>query len=128
LERKYSWIVDERNNFGIHGGPYDFANRRFDNISKQLESCEKKLNALKYNLNSKVITRFEEVEAENNALLKKKSIVEKDRETIYESIKDLDAKKNETLEETYKEVDKHFGSIFSTLLPGTQVQSVTWKT
>ncbi|XP_063934189.1 structural maintenance of chromosomes protein 2-like isoform X2 [Zophobas morio] len=124
LERKYSWIVDERNNFGIHGGPYDFANRRFDNISKQLESCEKKLNALKYNLNSKVITRFEEVEAENNALLKKKSIVEKDRETIYESIKDLDAKKNETLEETYKEVDKHFGSIFSTLLPGTQARLV----
>ena len=41
---------------------------------------------------------------------------------IRATMDDLDEKKREALEITWKKVDKDFGSIFSTLLPGTMAK------
>lgn len=50
----------------------------------------------------------------------KKSIVEKDKQKIAELIAELDEKKKEALRLAWKQVDKDFGSIFGSLLPGAQ--------
>ena len=68
------------------------------------------------------MSMFDEVETESKELIKKKRIVEKDRATILESIRELDEKKKKALVETYKHVNQHFGNIFTTLLPGTQAK------
>jgi len=51
--------------------------------------------------------------------LKKKRIIENDKSKIESVIKELDQKKNHALKITHEKVNKDFGSIFGTLLPGT---------
>uniref|UniRef100_A0A8C5D7C1 Structural maintenance of chromosomes protein 2 n=1 Tax=Gouania willdenowi TaxID=441366 RepID=A0A8C5D7C1_GOUWI len=53
-----------------------------------------------------------------NDLMKKKRIVENDKAKILQTIEELDQKKNEALNVAWQKVNKDFGSIFSTLLPG----------
>eukprot|EP00066_Takifugu_rubripes_P030417 XP_011619683.1 PREDICTED: structural maintenance of chromosomes protein 2-like [Takifugu rubripes] len=50
--------------------------------------------------------------------MKKKRIVESDKTKILQTIEELDQKKNEALNVAWQKVNKDFGSIFSTLLPG----------
>jgi structural maintenance of chromosome 2 len=52
-------------------------------------------------------------------LTTKRDIIENDKQKIESVIKELDEKKNEALKSTWGKVNKDFGSIFSTLLPGT---------
>jgi len=65
---------------------------------------------------------FERTEADFDQLIKKKEIIENDKKKIEEAIQQLDEKKNESLRNTWKKVNHDFGSIFSTLLPGTQAK------
>lgn len=51
--------------------------------------------------------------------MKRKHIVESDKKKLLTVIADLDKKKKEALELAFKQVRKDFGSIFSTLLPGS---------
>jgi len=50
--------------------------------------------------------------------MRKKTIVENDKKSIMAVIKELDEKKKKALQTAHKQVNKDFGSIFSTLLPG----------
>jgi len=56
--------------------------------------------------------------------LRKKNQIEADKAQIENFIKELDKKKNEALQKTWGKVDKDFGSIFSTLLPGAKAKLV----
>jgi hypothetical protein len=61
---------------------------------------------------------IEEAEGEYTELLRKRKVVENDKKKIKSVIGELDVKKKTELERTWKKVNKDFGSIFSTLLPG----------
>ena len=62
---------------------------------------------------------FEKAEQEYQELMKKKRIIENDKEKIEAVIGELDEKKCEALNKTWEKVNHDFGSIFETLLPGT---------
>lgn len=55
-------------------------------------------------------------------LLHKKAIVEADRAKLVQVIRELDEKKHNTMMTACTQVNKDFGSIFSSLLPGAQAQ------
>jgi structural maintenance of chromosome 2 len=61
---------------------------------------------------------IEKAEGEYTELLRKRKVVENDKKKIKSVIEELDVKKKSELERTWKKVNKDFGSIFSTLLPG----------
>lgn len=65
---------------------------------------------------------IEKAEGEYTELLRKRKVVENDKKKIQEVIENLDVKKKIELERTWKKVNKDFGSIFSTLLPGTMAK------
>nr|AFK40367.1 unknown [Lotus japonicus] len=65
---------------------------------------------------------FEKAEDEYNDLMSKKNIIENDKSKIKKVIEELDEKKKETLNVTWTKVNSDFGSIFSTLLPGTMAK------
>merc|ERR1712232_579052 len=73
-------------------------------------------------INKKVMGMIEKAEQEYTDLNRKRAIIEKDRQTIERVIEGLDKKKNEALRTTWEKVNRDFGSIFSTLLPGTQAK------
>lgn len=65
---------------------------------------------------------FEKAEQEYQDLKQRKSIIENDKDKIEKVIAELDAKKNETLKKAWAKVNRDFGSIFSTLLPGANAK------
>ena len=67
----------------------------------------------------------DKAEAENDELLKKKQVIINDKEKIESVITELDVKKVQALQTTWIKVNKDFGSIFSTLLPGTHAKLET---
>ena len=73
-------------------------------------------------INKKVMGMIEKAEGEYTELLRKRKVVENDKKKIQTVIENLDVKKKIELERTWKKVNKDFGSIFSTLLPGTNAK------
>ncbi|KAN0047727.1 hypothetical protein ACTA71_002112 [Dictyostelium dimigraforme] len=120
--KKHTWIKNEKQLFNRPGSDFDFnatnpskANAEFIKLQEEQEKLSK-------TINRKVMSMFEKAEQEYQELMEKKKIIENDKSKIEHVIRELDEKKNESLRTTWKKVNKDFGSIFSTLLPGTSAK------
>ncbi|KAK3732610.1 hypothetical protein QZH41_016080, partial [Actinostola sp. cb2023] len=116
--QKYEWIQNERQFFGQANTAYDFAANDMKDISKRLGKLQETKEKLGKKVNMRAMNMLEKAEEKYNDLLKKKRIVLNDKDKIAAVIKELDEKKNEALRNAWVKVNKDFGSIFSTLLPG----------
>lgn len=65
---------------------------------------------------------IEKAEGEYTELLRKRKVVENDKKKIQAVIEELDVKKKSELQRTWLKVNKDFGSIFTTLLPGASAK------
>lgn len=119
LIERHAWITSEKHLFGKSGTDYDFSTRDPLNAREELEKLQAQQSGLEKRVNKKVMAMFEKAEDEYNDLMSKKNIIENDKSKIKMVIEELDEKKKETLKVTWVKVNKDFGSIFSTLLPGT---------
>ncbi|KAI3778098.1 hypothetical protein L2E82_07123 [Cichorium intybus] len=122
LIEKNSWITSEKQLFGRSGSDYDFTARDPHKAREQFESLQAEQAGLEKRVNKKVMAMFEKAEDEYNDLISKKNIIENDKSKIKLVIEELDEKKKETLKVTWVKVNSDFGSIFSTLLPGTMAK------
>ncbi|XP_073227493.1 structural maintenance of chromosomes protein 2-like [Porites lutea] len=116
---KYEWISNERQFFGQPNTAYDFAANDMKEVSRRLSKLQETKEKLGKNVNMRAMNMLGKAEEKYNDLMKKKRIVLNDKEKIASVIRELDEKKNEALRNAWKKVNKDFGSIFSTLLPGT---------
>ncbi|XP_068676105.1 structural maintenance of chromosomes protein 2-like isoform X1 [Montipora foliosa] len=116
---KYEWICNEKQFFGQPNTAYDFAANDMKEVSRRLTKLQDTKEKLGKNVNMRAMNMLGKAEEKYNDLMKKKRIVLNDKEKIASVIKELDEKKNEALRNAWKKVNKDFGSIFSTLLPGT---------
>ncbi|XP_047316147.1 structural maintenance of chromosomes protein 2-1 [Impatiens glandulifera] len=122
LVEKHAWITSEKNQFGKSGTDYDFASCDPSKAREDFERLQAEQSGLEKRVNKKVMTMFEKAEDEYSDLISKKNIIENDKTKIQMVIEELDEKKKETLKVTWVKVNKDFGSIFSTLLPGTMAK------
>ncbi|XP_028797839.1 structural maintenance of chromosomes protein 2-1-like isoform X2 [Neltuma alba] len=122
LIEKHAWIASEKQLFGKNGTDYDFSSRDPSKAREELEKLQAEQAGLEKRVNKKVMAMFEKAEDEYNDLMSKKNIIENDKSKIKKVIEELDEKKKETLNVTWVKVNKDFGSIFSTLLPGTMAK------
>jgi len=118
LKAQYDWIEKEEQFFGKEHGDYDFGKKNISEVMEQLRKLEEEQEYLSKRVNKKAFNMVEQAQQEYDQLLEKKQQIEGDKSKIVDFISELDKKKNKELMETYKKVDKDFGSIFSTLLPG----------
>ncbi|XP_022781443.1 structural maintenance of chromosomes protein 2-like [Stylophora pistillata] len=88
-------------------------------VSRRLSKLQETKDKLGKNVNMRAMNMLGKAEEKYNDLMKKKRIVLNDKDKIALVIKELDEKKNEALRNAWKKVNMDFGSIFSTLLPGT---------
>lgn len=119
LEREYPWIQSEMKHFGEKGSDYDWEANDPSEMFEEYEKARGTIDTLSKKVNKKVMQMFEKAEHEYTELKRKKDVVETDKSKIREVMDELDEKKREALETTWKKVDGDLGSIFSTLLPGT---------
>ncbi|XP_027355301.1 structural maintenance of chromosomes protein 2-2-like isoform X2 [Abrus precatorius] len=122
LIQKHAWIASEKQLFGRGGTDYDFSSRDPSKAREELEKLHAEQSGLEKRVNKKVMAMFEKAEDEYNDLMSKKNIIENDKSKIKKVIEELDEKKKETLNVTWIKVNNDFGSIFSTLLPGTMAK------
>ncbi|KAG5187973.1 P-loop containing nucleoside triphosphate hydrolase protein, partial [Tribonema minus] len=130
--RKHPWIAAERAFFGRAGTDYDFAACDTDGAHRRLKALQAsgaagggsraRQAALGKKINKKVMGMIEKAEAEYQELVHKKHVIEADKSKIHSVIAELDQKKNQALQTTWVKVNRDFGSIFSTLLPGTSAK------
>ncbi|KAF3328938.1 hypothetical protein FCM35_KLT06016 [Carex littledalei] len=119
---KYSWIAAEKHLFGKSGTDYDFSSREPREAREEFDRLKAEQSNLEKRVNKKVMAMFEKAEDEYNDLISKKSIIENDKSKINKVIEQLDEEKKKTLKVTWVKVNEDFGSIFSTLLPGTMAK------
>ncbi|EGG18907.1 structural maintenance of chromosome protein [Cavenderia fasciculata] len=117
LDKQHPWIKSQKHFFGMQHGDFDFENNPQQKISAMLK-LRAQQNETGGNLNKNVLKLHDQVERDYVDLKNKKETVEKDKEKIEAVIKELDEKKNESLEKTWKKVNNDFGKIFSGLLKG----------
>ncbi|MBA0757131.1 hypothetical protein Gotri_020243, partial [Gossypium trilobum] len=122
LIEKHAWVATERQFFGKGGTDYDFASCDPLKTREELDKLQAEQSSLGKRVNKKVVAMFEKAEDEYNNLMSKKNTVENDKSKIKKTLEELDEKKKETLKVTLVEVNKDFGSIFSTLLPGAMAK------
>nr|CAD7606620.1 unnamed protein product [Timema genevievae] len=120
LSEKYEWIEREKAYFGKPNGMYDFAENNPEEAGKRIQKLKENLEKMGRTLNMRALANLGTVEDQYQDLLKKKKIVETDREKIVNVIDELDERKKVALREACKKVNQDFGSIFSVLLPGAK--------
>ena len=124
LKKEYAWIAAEEQFFGQPGSDYDFKTKKVGSTSLQnkLNALEKKQNELSKRINHKVMGMIEKAESDYAELKKKREIIKRDKDKIMATIDELMERKNRALRETYDKVNRDFGSMFATFLPGTQAE------
>jgi structural maintenance of chromosome 2 len=118
LTEKHSWIETERKFFGKANTAYDFKAHDPKDAESRLGQLEQQKTKLARTVNMRAMNMLEKAEERYQDLMRKKEIVENDKAKIAEVIQELDKKKEEALHTAFEKVNRDFGSIFSTLLPG----------
>ncbi|XP_066589198.1 structural maintenance of chromosomes protein 2 [Prorops nasuta] len=122
LMSKYDWIEQDEMYFGKEGGMYDFEANKPDEMAHKIRQLESFREKLSRNINARAMSLLDKEEERYNEMLKRKKIVENDKKKIIVTIQHLDEKKKEALLKAWEQVNKDFGSIFSSLLPGANAK------
>ncbi|GAB6019809.1 Structural maintenance of chromosomes protein 2 [Chamberlinius hualienensis] len=118
----FQWINEEKKFFGKANTQYDFNAVDPHAARSQISKLKDRKEELSRNVNMRAMSLLDRTEEQYNELMKKKEVVKKDKDTIAAVIKELDEKKKEALQTAWVKVNADFGSIFSTVLPGTQAK------
>ncbi len=122
LLEKHTWVETEKQFFGRPHTDYDFEARNPAKAHHLLGKLQEEQAGLAKNINKKVMAMIEKVEGEYEELGSKLGVIDNDKVKIESVIEELEVKKNEALQTTWVKVNRDFGSIFSTLLPGTSAK------
>lgn len=119
MRQREEWIDEEKVKFNQADSIYDFRTVDLDNIKCKIGNLEEVKSKLSKKVNTRAMTMLTNAEAYHTDVMSKRPIVIKDRSTIKEYIIEVDDRKQQTLKKAVEHVNQNFGSIFSTLLPGT---------
>jgi structural maintenance of chromosome 2 len=120
----HAWILEEKKYFGHPNTAYDFKTNDPKEAGRRIQKLQETKDKLSKSVNMRAMNMLGKAEEQYNDLMKKRKIVLSDKAKIASVIAELDEKKNEALKKAYHQVDKDFGSIFSTLLPGAKARLV----
>lgn len=122
LEKHHKWINDEKRHFGKVGSTYDFTGYTMDIGMKGLDEKKKRKEFLESTINAKAMHMLGTAEEQCRQVELKKQQLEKDKEKLMGVIEKLEEKKRNEILKAHQKVNKDFGNIFSTLLPGTSAK------
>lgn len=124
MEQKYPWIPEDKEHFGARNTRYDYTKEDPVEAGRKLHNMQENREKLSRNINQEAMMLLEKEEEHYKKITERRQKIENDRKKIFDSIKNMDSKKVEDLKKAWEQVNANFGSIFSTLLPGTQAKLV----
>ncbi|XP_037947377.1 structural maintenance of chromosomes protein 2-like [Teleopsis dalmanni] len=122
LEKRYPWILEDREFFGLKNTRYDYSKENPISAGEKLSRMREKKDKMEKHINVKAMMVLDREEANYKETMRRKTIVDQDKEKIKRIICKMDEKKREKLESSWKVVNENFGSIFGTLLQGAQAR------
>ena len=122
LEQKYNWISEDREFFGIKNTRYDYTKEDPIVAGQKLTKMRDQKDKMERNINMRAMMLLDREEEQYNEAIRRKKIVEQDKEKIKNIICKMDEKKREKVDKAWQVVDENFSSIFSTLLLGAQAR------
>ncbi|XP_055917381.1 structural maintenance of chromosomes protein 2 [Eupeodes corollae] len=122
LEQKYGWIKEDKDFFGTKNTRYDYSKEDPVEAGVKLNVMRDQKDRMERNINLKAMMLLDREEEQYQETLRRKKIVEQDKQKIQHIICKMDEKKKEKVEKAWKVVDENFSSIFSTLLQGAQAR------
>jgi structural maintenance of chromosome 2 len=122
LEEKYQWIPEDKEHFGARNTRYDYSKEDPAEAGRKLHQMQETKEKLSRNINQEAMVLLEKEEEHYKKIMERRTKIENDRKKIIDSIKNMDDKKKQDLKKAWDQVNTNFGSIFSTLLPGTQAK------
>ncbi|CDO76576.1 hypothetical protein BN946_scf184950.g2 [Trametes cinnabarina] len=118
LEKQYEWIIEEHEQFGKPGTPYDFSKADIAQLRTRAQELQSQQTGMKKRINPKAVHMLDGVEKNEADLKKNLATVLKDKAKIEDTIVELDRYKRDAVEKTWQKVNGDFGAIFAELLPG----------
>ncbi|CAG9531598.1 unnamed protein product [Cercopithifilaria johnstoni] len=122
LEKQHSWIAEEKHHFGQTGTTYDFTDYSLQKGQKELEDRTTRKHALERSINAKAMNMLGTAEEQCRQLEAKMEQLMNDKAKLLDAIQKLDIKKKNEIIKAHEKVNRDFGNIFSTLLPGTSAK------
>lgn len=122
LEEKYPWILEDREFFGTKNTRYDYSKEDPIEAGQKLSVMREQKDKMERHINLRAMILLDREEEQYQETMRRKKIVEQDKEKIKHIICKMDEKKREKVEKAWKVVDENFSSIFSTLLQGAQAR------
>lgn len=122
LEENYPWIAEDKEHFGARNTRYDYTREDPKEAGRKLHRMQEDKEKLSRNINQEAMVLLEREEENYKKILERRTKIENDRKKIIDSISNMDKKKVDDLKRAWEEVNNNFGSIFATLLPGTQAK------
>merc|ERR1719412_2856068 len=122
MNEQYEWIAEDEKFFGVANTAYDFNATDPQEAGRRIQKLEATKDKLGKSVNMRAMNMLGKAEEQYNELINKKKIVENDKDKIMDVIGELDQKKRQALRQAWDQVNKDFGSIFSSLLPGTSAK------
>jgi len=118
-KEQHEWIAEDEKFFGVANTAYDFNVTDPEEAGRRIQKLEATKDKLGKSVNMRAMNMLGKAEEQYMDLCRKKKIVENDKEKIQNVIAELDEKKKTALRQAWEQVNKDFGSIFSSLLPDT---------
>ncbi|XP_034106185.1 structural maintenance of chromosomes protein 2 [Drosophila albomicans] len=120
LEVKYPWIPEEKSFFGMKNTRYDYSKEDPVEAGNKLTKMQEKKEKMERTLNMNAMQTLEREEENYNETVRRRQIVEQDKEKIKQIIVKLDEEEQGQVKRAWEAVTENFSGIFSTLLPGAQ--------
>jgi structural maintenance of chromosome 2 len=124
LLRSNPWIEEEKGDFGNEKAGYPLKKTNFNpgHIKGEVMNLQNKKNALAKTVNMRANVALVDKEKEFHEVSKKRQIVEEDKVKLLEYMKEVDLKRKDELKKAFKTINDHLGSIFRSLLPGSDAK------
>ncbi|KAH8280520.1 hypothetical protein KR018_009063 [Drosophila ironensis] len=128
LERKYTWIPEEKNFFGMKNTRYDYSKEDPVEAGNKLAKMQEKKDKMERTLNMNAIMVLDREEENYKETERRQNIVASDKEKIAKIINKMDEEEQNQLNRAATEVNRNFSGIFSSLLPGAEAKLNPVKT
>ncbi|KAK0422597.1 hypothetical protein QR680_007660 [Steinernema hermaphroditum] len=118
LEKKHPWISEDKAFFGRAESRYDFGGMSYEDLKAEYDERQERIEVLKKIVKPSAMQTLNLAEEQHSLLEKQVDAIKRDREKLLKALQTMDTRKENEILRAHRQINKDFGSIYATLLPG----------